>query len=475
MNGRLGWAALLLGAALGCAGPEPEELDPAKSEAEFRSRSLTDPGLARFAEKNRAKDAGAFPPERWDLGALTVVAFYLHPDLDIARARLTQIRAGRVTAGMWPNPVLGFEGSHVSNVEQGLTPWIYGANLSFPVDELWKRGYRVEEADRASEAAVLALAETGWKVRSRLRAAFAEHLFAVRELGLRKDEEAARAKVVRAMERKLVLGDIFRLDVDVAQGELLAARLAIHTAEGKVAESRAALAAAVGLPAGALRGAMFAWPELDHPPAEEELGAETVLGPALRARLDLRALLAEYRASVAALGREMASRFPDVSIAPGYTYDQGQKKLNLGLSISIPILNQNEGPIAEADARRKEVAARFAATQAGAIGELESALERYRTSLAELGEAGRSVDLLSTRERLTKRAVELGDLEPTAVLGVSLEVVKAEQTRLDTLRHAEDALGAVEDAVQRPHGSRAGAAALPETGPREPAASREGQ
>src|SRR5579883_1261174 len=279
MNVRLGWAAALVAAALGCAGPEAEELDPARSESEFRSRTLSDPGLARFAEANRGKESGPFPPERWDLGALTLVAFYYHPDLDLARARLTQVRAGRVTAGMWPNPVVGFEGSRVANVEPGFTPWIYGANLSFPVDTLWKRGYRVEEADRLTEAGALALAEAGWKVRSRVRAALAEHVFAARELGLRRAEEAAREKVVRAMERKLALGDVFRLDVDVAQGDLLASRLAIHTAEGKVAESRAALASALGVPAPALREARIDWPELDRPPSEESLGAETVLGP----------------------------------------------------------------------------------------------------------------------------------------------------------------------------------------------------
>jgi outer membrane protein TolC len=466
MNVRWGPAAALV-LALGCAGPGPAPLDPVKSEAEFRARTLGDPGLAEFARANRGPEAGPFPPEIWTLETLTLVAFYYHPELDLARARLTQVRAGRVTAGMWPNPVAGVELTKVTHVEPGLTPWIYGANLSFPVDTLWKRGYKIEEADRESEAAALALAETGWRARSRVRAAFAEHVFASRDLELRKAEEKAREGIVRAMERKLALGDVFRIDVDVAQGDYLAARLLVHTAEGKVAESRAALAASVGLPAPALRGARFSWPELDRPPAEADLGAEEKLQPALQARLDLRALLAEYAAAEAALGKELAARWPDVNLAPGYTYDQGQKKFTLGLQITLPVLNQNEGPIAEAEARRKEVGARFLAAQAAAIGDLETALERYRAALAEIGEARKSIELLSDRERATRRAVDLGDLEPTALLGLGLEKVKAEQSRDESLRHAEDALGTVEDALQRPFGSRSAPPALSEKGPRE--------
>lgn len=463
---RFGWSVLLLG-ALGCSTPEPALLDPQKSEAEFRGRTLRDPGLARFVQANRGNTPLAFPPERWDLETLTLVAFYFHPDLDLARVRLTQARAGMVTAGMWPNPVASVELTKVTHVEPGLTPWIYGANLSFPIDTLWKRGYKVEEAERTSEVAALALAEAGWRVRSRVRAALAQYLLSVRDLELRKDEEAARGKVVAGLERKLALGDIFRIDVDVAQGDLLGARLQIHTGEGKVAEARSALAASLGLPASALREISVGWPELASPPSPAALGAEAEAAPGIQGRLDLRGLLAEYQAAVAGLHRELAARYPDVSLGPGYTYDQGQKKFSLGLQFTIPILNQNDGPIAEAEARCKEVAARFAVAQAAAIAEVETALERYQAALAELDEARKSIDLLSTRERAARRAVELGDLEVTAVVGIRLEIVKAEESRLESLHHAEDALGALEDALERPLGARAGSPAPQERGPRE--------
>lgn len=463
---RLVGALFLLGFP-GCATPQPEPIDARELEAEFRARTLQDPGLRRFVEANPGPRSAPFPPPRWDLRTLTLVAFYYHPELDVARARLAQARAGEQTAGMWPNPVAAFEFTKVKNVEPGFKPWVYGMNLSIPVDTLWKRGYRVEEAEHVSEGAALALAEAGWKVRSRLRAALADHLFWLQELELRREEAAAREGVVAALARKLELGEIFRLDVDAARGELHASRLATHTASGRVAETRAALAGALGVPAAALQGLDFDWPELGTPPDLQSLALDKVQEPGLLHRLDLRFLLAEYAAAEAALQREIVGRYPDVSILPGYQYDQGQKKLSLGLSVSLPILNQNGGPIAEADARRKEIAARFHALQASAIGDSETSQERYRAALAELGEAGRSLDLIARRETAVRRAIELKDLDPTALTGVRLEKVQLSLSRLGALRHAEEALGSLEDAFQRPLGLRAGVPVGEDPGPGE--------
>ena len=61
---------------------------------------------------------------------------------------------------------------------------------------------------------------------------------------------------------------------------------------------------------------------------------------------------------------ELARQYPDLHVGTGYTFDQGQNKWALGLSIDLPLLDQNQGPIAEAEAARDEAAARFVAIQA---------------------------------------------------------------------------------------------------------------
>src|SRR5262249_55097305 len=138
-------------------------------------------------------------------------------------------------------------------------------------------------------------------------------------------------------------------------------------------------------------------------------------------RLDVRRGLADYAAAVAALGLELAKRYPDVALGPGYLFDQGDKKFTLGLSISLPIFNQNGGPIAEAEAHRQEAAARFLALQARAIGEFEQAIARYRAAKSQLAALEAASAAVARRLDGVRRAVELGETDRVSLLGVQLE------------------------------------------------------
>src|SRR6266496_284584 len=105
---------------------------------------------------------------------------------------------------------------------------------------------------------------------------------------------------------------------------------------------------------------------------------------ALLTRADLLAALAEYDASETALRLEIAKQYPDLHFNPNYEYDQGANKWRLGVSLELPVLNRNQGPIAEARAKRDETAARFTALQASIIGEIDSAVENYRRALEQI-------------------------------------------------------------------------------------------
>lgn len=450
-----------------CATPQPEPIDPVISEAAYRARSLSDPGLRAFIVANRTGETMGFSPRAWDLEGLTLVAFYYHPDLDVARAQLQQQEAGVTTASAVPNPTVGLEVQKVMGHVQLLNPWTYGFNLNLPVDELWKRGHRISAAEGLNAAARLALSETAWRVRSRLRGALLDHLLAVKNLELRRIEEAIRAEVVKIMELRLAVGETFRLDLDSAKARHAAAQLEIHAAEGQMTESRTILAGALGITVGALEGVAFVWPDLDKFPTEGELSLDKVQIAGLLNRLDVLRSLAEYAAAEASLQLEVAKRYPDINIGPGFLYDQGDRKFTLGLSVSLPVFNQNQGPIAEADARRKEVAARFLSFQAQAIREMEGALARYRSAVSEHQAAQRMTVALEAAEKGIRRQVELGESDRVSLTGARLESILGSQSRLTALRKAQSALGSLEDAVQRPLGSAAPLTEAPLTNPRE--------
>ena len=62
----------------------------------------------------------------------------------------------------------------------------------------------------------------------------------------------------------------------------------------------------------------------------------------------MRGALADYAASQSALQLEIAKQYPDLHLGPGYELDQTDNKWSLGISLDLPILNHNQGPVAEA-------------------------------------------------------------------------------------------------------------------------------
>lgn len=449
---------LLVVALAGCSGLDPQPIDPVRSEQEFRARRLDDPGLTAYIQSHRNIS------ETWTLERLTLAAFYYHPDLDIARARLAGARGAETTAGAVPNPTLNADLEKVmGNPGAGVSPWVYGFNLQMPLDFLWKRGYRVDEARARSVAGRFELAEVAWQVRRRLRTALLEDVLARREVELRQAELSLRSDLSATASRLLTVGEASRLEADRARAELAAARVASEEVQGRAATTRAVLASAIGVPGRALEGVALEWPGLDALPEPAALSIESLQHVGLLNRLDVRRGLAEYAAAEAALGQELMKRYPDVTLGPGYLFDQGEKKFTLGLSISVPIFNQNAGPIAEAEARRKEAAARFLSIQARAIGEFEEASARVRANLRQLASLKDASDATARRLEGVRRAVQLGEADRVTLLGLQLERAVVEFARFDALRRSQEALGALEDGLQHPLGSEFD---IPEASPR---------
>ena len=451
--------------ASSCVTYEPRPIDPLRTEALFRARSLTDPLLARYVEVNLP--GTAFPSGKLDLDTLTLVGLYEHPDLDVARSRIAVAEAQARTAGARPNPVVALDPTYAGNSPAGISPWILGFVLDLPLETAGKRGLRVAEAKHVTEATRLDLAAAGWRVRSGVRAALLDHLLARREVDVLRAEEEVRSRSVGLLEHRLAAGEVSRPDVDAARTDFASVALAIVSAEGKVALTRAALASSLGLPAKALEGTDLDWPELDRLPTEQNLSPATIQRAGLQNRIDLRRILAEYAAAESALELEVAKQYPDVHLGPGYAYDQGENKFTIGFSLSLPVFNRNEGPIAAAEARRAEVAARFLALQAGIIGETEQALERYRSALAELDQTQAYAFGIDARTSALRRALEVGEEDALALAGAEVQGAVAARARLDALLKAQAALGALEDAAQRPLASSTLAPEPPERSPRE--------
>ena len=438
-------ASLLALTFSGCVHYRPQPISAEKDVSEFQQRSLADTGLKAFLETNRV--TGEWPRQAWDLNTLSLAALYFHPDLDAARARWAVAEAGKVTAGQRPNPTVS--ASLAYNTTTTIpSPWIVSASLAVPVETAGKRGKRIAQARHLSEAAHLGIAATAWEVRARLRRALLE-LWSAQEAGAAlAAQHAAQQEVVRLLEAQRDAGAVTLTEVTRERIALEQTRVVLLEAQNRSVAARVQLATAIGVPSHALDGMKISFEAFTRPPRELP-GAEARRG-ALLNRADVLASLAEYAASESALQLEIAKQYPDVHLNPGYEYDQGDNKWGVGLSIELPVLHHHRGPIAEAEARRREQAAKFNSLQARVLGEIEIALAGYDTARAKLGAAATVLEQLDKQERLTQGMFEAGEVSRQAVAAARVERTSSALSQLDARFKAQEALGQLENALQTP-------------------------
>lgn len=436
----------------GCAVATYKEkpLYPARTAEEFEARTLDDAGLKKFIEANLGYEATPWLPGSWDLPMLTLAAFYYHPDLDLARAEWETVRAGMITAGERPNPSFGFSPQYNADSPGGVSPWALGFKFDIPVETAGKRGYRAEKAGRLSDAARLRIAGAAWKVRSKLRTTLIDIFYAANQADVLRRQTAVQEEVVRSLEQRLSAGAVSLPDVTQARISLEQTRLSVRDVLGREAEARSRLAGALGLPGIALDRVNISFDFIDRLPASVPFN--DLRRQALFNRPDILAALSEYAAVQSALQLEIAKQYPDIHIGPGYTWDQGDNKWSIGLSIALPVFNRNEGPIAEAEARRRESAARFAALQAEVAGEVDIGITAYRTAIERLSATDSLAAVMDKRVQSAGAMFKAGESDMLELLGAQSEYMAVGISRLDALTAVQRSLGMLEDAIQLPIG-----------------------
>jgi len=434
----------------GCAHYEAKPLSPEQTAAQFEARTLDDPALKQFLEQNLKRDLPSWPLREWDSGTLTLVALYYHPSLDVARAQWAVAQAGIRTAGERPNPTADLAPQYTSNSESGVSPWVAALTLNGTIETAGKRGYRIERAKQVSESARLNLAEQAWQVRSRLRTSLLDHTAAQRRVAMQQEVLAAQQRVLKLLEGRLFAGAIAATDLTTQRVALIKTQADFADAQRQAIESRAAVAQALGLPSRAIEGCTLKFDPLQPAEAGRDLESTEARRRALHSRADILAALANYAASQSALQLEIAKQYPDIHLGPGYEYDQGAHKWGLAVGADLPVFNRNEGPIAEARAKRAEAATRLLALQAQVVAQIDLAMAARAASQGQL----RQIDaLLETQQRRVQSVEEMVKAGATDQLDLSsarLEVSTTELAHLDAMVKVQQAIGQLEDAMQVP-------------------------
>ena len=453
MLARLKTWPLLCGIALGagCAHYQPQPLSPAQTAAQYDARRLDNAGLNNFLAQQLGHPPPQWPLPKWDLNSLTLAAFYFHPDLAVARAQWRVAQAGVETARARPNPSVSFSPGYDTQIPDNPSPWIIPVMFDVPIETAGKRAKRIAEAEKVVESARWNFVSAAWQIRRGVRASLLDFNLAGRRAELLRKQFAAQSEIVKLLQGRFDAGSISRPELTAAHIALDQTQLALTAAQSEQADARSRLAQALGIGLAALESEKL---EYDFSAAVPESFTTTdARNIALRGRADILGALADYAAAEADLRLQIAKQYPDLHLGPGYAWNNGSagdNEWSLGVTLELPILDQNQGPIAEAKARRNLAAAKFLALQAQVGGAIDRAVAGLAAARQQLRTGTALLAATERQEQATERQVQAGAADRLDLVSAQMELNTIRLAQLDNEAQSQAAAGALEDALQSP-------------------------
>ena len=332
------------------------------------------------------------------------------PRVTLARADTAAARAALITARALPNPSVAATYSKSPPQKHLL--------LDIPVDLPWSRGPRVGAAAATARAARLRFASERAMAMMEVDTTYTMALAAQARLRLSRttarDADELRAMTVARRDA----GDASDLDVDLAtiiagqqsnvatadSSTYLSTVLTVQMLMGIAADSTAITLADSLLPAPRDENRLLQETDSMTTGASRSSMAPVISGAAAR----IAAAEATLEAAELAMARERRSVIGAPSLQAGVEWGEpGTDKANrtlplIGVSIPLPLLNRNQGPIAQAQAERDRARADLAVTRLLVRQRVIDRL-RERESLRE--RIARDRDLVLRAERVASKSL----------------------------------------------------------------------
>lgn len=367
-------AAALLGA---CATRDyvPAALDQSAQPARTERGVLGAPAqLALLATLDPDR---ALPPAAWSCRELGPIAVARSAAVAAARAAVNATAAGRAVAAQGPNPTLGLGLQYNTDRDPGDdSHWSVGPSFEYlwsPVDRGRIRAALVDADTVVARTRVL---ETAWAARdAACVAALDLHAARQAQAAAEAQVELIEAAVVQA-RAATAAGVADPVEWQTLQLEANGHRLARLDRLGAVARAGAALAGALTLPLTALGGLELAPAVTDAPLPT----AAAVQAHALSHHPRVLAALAAYDKAEHDLALAVAAQYPDITLSPGYFFDQGDHVWSLLGGIVVPLVASHDAAIDAALARRDAARASFEAEQAAVIDAVQQAYGAWRAA-----------------------------------------------------------------------------------------------
>lgn len=363
--------------------------------------------------------------------------------------------AGKLRAGLLPNPTLDFEagtGALTGNSREN--------SLSLGVSQEFilagKREKRLASADQASEIYRWQLADRERLLREEVKTAFYDVILTEQRISLSDRSSQLNRQLLDVSKERLAAGDIPELEMNLVKVELARSEGARIDIEKTLNRNQAKLWMLMGLSpdespdiAGTLEPVTLMTKNLS---AYKQL--------AHRKRPDLKALEAEKNRGESDIILAQAEAVPNLTASLALKRDTTAMEIGgvegrdtaytfgLKLSMPIPLFDKNQAGVQEASARRSSSESRLTAAARNAAREVETAyasllnaekvLSLYKSNI---------IPQLEENLKLTQEAYRLGEVGILAVIQEQKKFFEVSEGYLAALHDRQTALVKLESAV----------------------------
>ncbi|WP_298272106.1 TolC family protein [Geobacter sp.] len=362
--------------------------------------------------------------------------------------------AGKIRAGLYPNPVLDLDGT-TGELSGSPSENRLSIGISQEFLTMGKRGKRLKVAEKEIEGFERQIDNSGRLLSEEVKTTFYDLLLAEKRVELAERSIALNNQLLDITKQRLEAGDIPELEVNLAQVEVARSEGRKVEAERELYPAKARLLLLIGLPpdeearfSGSLEGKPFA------------RGLAELKALALTKRPDLKALEAEKAKSDAEIALAQAERIPNITAGVGYQRENTaidvagsevkdrDNLIGLKLSIPIPMFDRNQAGIREAQARKGSAENRYAFARLAAEREVEAAYARLTTAEKTLSIYAKDIiPQLEENLKMVREAYRLGEVGILTVIEEQKKFFEVNDGYLTALYNRQTALAKLEAAV----------------------------
>jgi cobalt-zinc-cadmium efflux system outer membrane protein len=326
------------------------------------------------------------------------------PRLAEATASVRQAEGLARQAAARPNPTAGIEIENFSGSGsyRGTSQADTTFSIGQPIELGGKRGARIEAGRAGLEAARARLVQSRADYAFTLTEVYAQAEAADRQVALAQESLTLADEVLRVARALVEAGKEAELRSLQAQAAVTSARAALDTARAERTGAFARLTALAGSPTAFTSLTESLLTVRTATPARTEINVLTT--PAVVAAE------AEREAAARRVRVERTRAVPDVTVSAGVRRFSGDNSTAFvaGVSVPIPVFDQNRGNITAAQGELQGAEARLNAARLDAEADLRTALFQVDAALTRVGAATESETTAVEAFRLTRIAYEGG-------------------------------------------------------------------